>query len=414
MRIAYVVSRYPAVSHTFIQREVMALRRLGIGIDTFSIRRSDPPELLSKADRAEFASTFSILPARPGRLLAAHARAVLTRPHRYARALALSLRLGSVGARDRLWQLFYFVEAVMLWDECRRRGIRRVHAHFANVAADVAMLATELGGGGPDRDWSWSFTMHGPAELYELRRHRLAEKIEHASLVICISDFCRSQLMGLVDARHWPKLQTVRLGVDVHAFRPAQPRIGDDSKRPLRVLCVGRLTPLKGQAVLLEAIAELKRRGVAAEVTMVVDGPSRDSLEELVRRLEVAPLVEFTGAVGQDEIRAHYAAADVFCLPSFAEGLPVVLMEAMAMGLPVVTTRITGTPELVEDGTSGRLVSPARSDQLADALAELACAPERARSIGRAGREKVRAEFDLARSAAASSLSGRRAETVTP
>ena len=405
MRVAYVVSSYPAVSHTFIQREVVALRRLGIEIDTFSIRRSEPGELLSNADRAEFAGTFAILPPRLARLIGAHARALLTRPNRYARALALALHLGSVGSRDRLWQLFYFLEAVVLWDECRRRGIRRLHAHFGNVGADVAMLATELGGGrGPDREWSWSFTMHGQTELGELRRHRLAEKIERASLVVCISDFCRSQLMTVVDEAHWPKLRTVRCGVDVDAFRPAarEPtRARAGAARPLRILCVARLTPPKGQALLLEAIAELKRRGVPAEATLVGAGPARDSLEEQARALGIAPLVGLTGAVGQDEIRAHYAAADVFCLASFAEGLPVVLMEAMAMGLPVVATRITGTPELVEDGRSGLLVSPARSDELADALAELAAAPERAESMGRAGRKKVRAEFDLTRSAQA-------------
>ena len=402
MRIAYVISRYPAVSHTFIQREVMALRRLGIGVDTFSIRRSDPSALLSKADRSEAATTFSILPAHLGRMLAAHARALLTRPVRYVRTLALALCLGSVGTRERLWRLFYFVEAVVLWDECRRREICRIHAHFANVASDVAMLASELGNDGSDREWSWSFTMHGPTELYEVRRHRLVEKIERASLVVCISDFCRSQLMGLVDETHWPKLRTVRCGVDVQSFRPSyrgQPRAAAGAALVLRILCVGRLTPVKGQAVLLEAIAELKRRGVRAQVTMVGDGPTRAPLEQMARRLGIAPLVELTGAIGQDEIRAHYAATDVFCLPSFAEGLPVVLMEAMAMGLPVVTTRITGTPELVEDGTSGRLVSPARVDELADALAELACAPQRAESMGRKGREKVCSEFDLELSA---------------
>ena len=244
--------------------------------------------------------------------------------------------------------------------------------------------------------------MHGQTELSELRRHRLAEKIERAALVVCISDFCRSQLMSVVEETHWAKLRTVRCGVDVDAFCPADrdpspARAG--AVRPLRILCVARLTPPKGQAVLLEAIAELKRRGVLAEATLVGAGPAKESLEQLARRLGIAPLVRLTGAVGQDEIRAHYAAADVFCLPSFAEGLPVVLMEAMAMGLAVVATRITGTPELVEDGSSGLLVSPARGDELADALAELADSPERAESMGKAGREKVRAEFDLARSA---------------
>jgi len=402
MRIAYLVSRYPAVSHTFVLREVLALRRLGVLIDTFSIRRSRSEELLSAADREAFETTYAILPPRIGDLLRAHAMALVTRPWRYLVTLWLALRLTPGGLRGTLWQLFYFIEAVVFWHECRRRGIRHVHAHFANVAADVALLTASLGGGRAE-GWSWSFTMHGPTEFYDVGGYRLTRKVERASFVVCISDFCRSQLMALVGPEHWPKLRKAYCGVDVDAYRPQSPASDDGAggtRETARVLCVGRLTSEKGQAVLLRAVAELtRRRRLPVEVVFVGDGPTRAALQELASSLGVGERVTFKGSVGQDTIRSHYAAADLFCLPSFAEGVPVVLMEAMAMGLPVVTTRIMGTPELVDDGVSGLLVSPGRVDELARALAELISAPDRRKAMGRAGREKVCAEFEIERSA---------------
>ena len=401
MRIAYLVSRYPAVSHTFVLREVLALRRLGLLIDTFSVRRSRPEELLSTADREAFETTYAILPPRIGDLLRAHAIALLTRPSRYVVTLWLALRLTPGGLRGTLWQLFYFIEAVIFWHECRRRGIRHVHAHFANVAADVALLAASLGGGGAD-GWSWSFTMHGSSEFYDAAQNRLAKKVERASFVVCISDFCRSQLMALADEDHWPKLRKARCGVDVDAYRPGSTESDDSAGATpgtARILCVGRLTSAKGQALLIRAVAELSRRRLPVEAVFVGDGPTRAILQELAQSLGIGERVVFTGSVGQDTIRSQYAAADLFCLPSLAEGVPVVLMEAMAMGLPVVTTRIMGTPELVDDGVSGLLVSPGRVDELARALAELISAPDRREAMGRAGREKVCAEFEIEQSA---------------
>lgn len=244
--------------------------------------------------------------------------------------------------------------------------------------------------------------MHGPTEFYDVGGYRLTRKMERASFVVCISDFCRSQLMCLVGAEHWPKLRKAHCGVDVDAYRPGS-TVSDDSAdgipETVRVLCVGRLTSEKGQAVLLRAVAELTRRRLPVELVFVGDGPTRAALQELAQSLDIGERVIFAGSVGQDTIRSHYAAADLFCLPSFAEGVPVVLMEAMAMGLPVVTTRIMGTLELVDHGVSGLLVSPGRADQLAGALAELIAAPDRREAMGRAGRKKVCAEFEIERSA---------------
>ena len=394
MRIAYVCSRYPAVSHTFIQREVAALRALGLEVDTVTIRRPAPADLLSEADRTEARATFAILPVTPWRLLRVHAGILLRYPGAYLTTLRRAIALAPRGARGLLWQLFYFVEAVLLWHHGRGRDVAHLHAHFANVGSDVALLAATLGretGRGPR---SWSMTMHGSTEFYDVGAFRLAEKVHDARFVACVSDFTRSQLMLFADPRHWHKLALVRCGVDAEAFT-AQARDGD--RRPLRVLVVARLVPGKGLSLLLDAVAAVVAGGEDVALEVVGDGPAGEDLRARAQELGLDGRVQWLGAVGQDEIRGHFQRADVFCLPSFAEGVPVVLMEAMAMELPVLTTRIAGVPELVDDGVSGVLVAPARVNELADGLARLAASPELRASMGRAGREAVQADYDAAR-----------------
>jgi colanic acid/amylovoran biosynthesis glycosyltransferase len=397
--VAYVCDQYPAISHSFILREVLALRRLGMEVDTLSIRRADPRHVLSSADRSELQGTFAVLPIPLRRLVRAHLSAVAKAPWAYLRTMLFALRLGLPSLRDALWQLFYFAEAVVLWRECERRGRRHVHAQFTSPAADVALLLAELGrrlGGSAGGPWSWSFAAHG-ADIQQTDSRRLARKVRRATFVICVSEYGRSQLMALVEPDHWSKLHVVRCGVDPTVFSPVRRTNGRD--RDLHVLHVGRLVPVKGQAVLLEAIALLVARGVGVRATIVGDGPERPALERLAGELGILDRVTFTGYVGQDDIRRYYETADVFCLPSFNEGVPVVLMEAMAMEVPAVASRITGIPELIDDGATGLLVPPGRADKLADALETLAAAPELRRRLGSAGRRIVAEEFNLDRSA---------------
>ncbi len=370
------------------------MRDLGLEVETFAVRRASPGEVLSRADREEFERTEALLPVRPLALLAAHLGALLRAPRAYLGTLRRSLGMSTGGARAGLWRLFYFAEAILLWRGCEQRGVRHVHAHLANVGSDVALLAAHFGRGA-GADWSWSFTMHGSTEFYDVAEHHLAEKARDARFVTCVSHFTRSQLMMWVERDHWDKLHVVRCAVDLDVFRPPQ-RNGD---RPgsFRVLTVSRLVLGKGLPVLLRAIADLRARDVPAELVVVGDGPELEACQAEADRLGIAPHVRFTGAVGQDEIRSHYAEADAFCLPSFAEGVPVVLMEAMAMEVPVVATRITGIPELIDDGHSGLLVTPARSDELTAALGRLAGSEEERRAMGAAGRRAVTESFDLDR-----------------
>lgn len=398
-RIAYLMSHYPAISHAFVLREVEHLRTTGLEVDTLSIHRPADADLLSAGDRVAAATTTSVLPADARELLSAHVSAFARSPRRYLSTLALALRTGAPGLRERLWHLFYFAEAMILLRHCRRAGIAHLHAQFADSATDVAMLVTHYRRGKrvDGQACTWSLAVHGSVEFYNVDRYALTDKIEDARFAVAISDFGRSQLMRLSDSSRWGHIHVVRCGVDLAVYEPPSER--SSSANAAEVLFVGRLLHGKGLSLLFEAVAQLRGRGLDVAVTVVGDGPARAEVEAAVRALRLFAHVHFLGSVGQDDLLARYAAADVFCLPSFAEGIPVVAMEAMAMALPIVTTRIMGIPELVEDGKHGLLVPPGRVDALTDALERLVRNPDERRLMGVAGREKVRADYDVVRSA---------------
>lgn len=395
--VVYVTAEYPAPSHTFILREVRALRALDVNVHTVSIRRTPSTQILSAHDRDEFGRTFAVLPVRVTKLLRSHLEAWRASPRHYLATLASALRPRGRGPRAHLWQLFYFAEAMIVWSRCDELGLHHLHAHFANVASDVAALTAEFGTRtGPD-NWTWSMTVHGSSDFLEMESSRLLDKVHRASQTVCVSEFGRSHVLARAQHDDWSKVGVVHCGVDPSEYRPVEHQNGSSDE--LRILTVGRLVVQKGHAVLLEALAELARRGLRIDQTIVGDGPQRASLERQAARLGLTDQIRFEGTVGQDRIRDYYANADVFCLPSLWEGLPVVLMEAMAMEIPVVSTTVSGIPELVEEGVSGLLAPPARPDLIADALAQLAGSPDERRRMGEAGRQKVVAEFDVNRSA---------------
>jgi glycosyltransferase involved in cell wall biosynthesis len=397
MRVAYLTGRYPATSHTFIAREVAALRERGVDVQTFSIWASHLEDLPSQDDRDEAQRTRAILPLRPGRTIRAHWRAVSSAPRAYLQAIARAVRLGRPGLRGRVLGGLWFVEAIVLWHELAHLGIRHVHVHLNGTAPSVALVLTGFANAAErnPQGWSWSMTVHGPSEFYDVHGERLADKVRSARVVICISDFARSQVMAHVDEAQWSKLHVIHCGVDPESFTAERDRDTDG----LELLCAARLTQTKGHVVLFQAVEELGRRGVEVRVTIVGEGPKRGTLEQLARELGVEPQIRFEGAVARESIHEYYRRADVFCLPSFAEGVPVVLMEAMAMELPVVATDVMGVRELVDDGVNGLLVRPSRPDLLADAIERLVKDADLRRRLGAAGRETVEREFDTRRSA---------------
>ncbi len=382
-----MIPRYPAASHAFLQREITELIGRGAEIQPVALRRSSPADLLSERDRRDFEMTRALLPTSPFTAIRRHLRALFARPADYMRTAVFAVN-GARGLEERARRLSHFHQAILLWHVAKSSQIRHFHAHFERPAADVAMLTVRFAGSDAD-GWSWSFTAHNPLQ-YMSDRVGLIRKVTSASFVVCVSHFGRSQLMNLVRAELWDKLKVIRMGMDVHQFRPVPSR----GAQGHRILTVARLVPLKGHAVLLHAMAHLRSDGFGIRAVLVGEGPERDALKRLAQDLGIARDVVFAGAVGQDHIKEHYAAADAFCLPSFTEGVPVVLMEAMAMCVPVVATQIGGIPELVENGISGRLVVPGSPEHLAEGLRTILMEPaERRAEMGAAGRARIERAF---------------------
>lgn len=388
-KIAYLTGEYPRASDTFIQREVANLRALGHEVLTCSIRTTGAEHLVGPEQRAEHARTFKVLDAvkSPATTLRAHTRWIRT-PRRYLSALALAWRSAPRGVKGRLYNLIYFVEAGVLAAKLADEGVTHLHNHIAKASCTVAMLAGALS------NLRWSFTIHGPDIFFEPHHWRIDEKAARASFVACISHFCRSQLMCFADARHWSKLHIVHCGVDPARYAPRPDRDGT------RALFVGRLAGVKGVPILIEAMARLAPKYPNLTLRLIGDGPDRTALEAEVARRGLQDRVVFLGYKSQADVADELAHADVFVLPSFAEGVPVVLMEAMAAQVPVLTTRIAGVPELVEDGISGRLVPPGDADAFTDAFDALLSDPETRAAYGAAGRAKVVADHDAAAEAA--------------
>ncbi|MEY4762716.1 MAG: hypothetical protein RLZZ200_2572 [Pseudomonadota bacterium] len=389
-RLGYLVSRYPAVSHTFILREVLQLRAAGFEIEVASVNEPDrAPKDMTADEAGEYGETYYLKEHGLIGALAAHAWGLL-RPVAYLRGLRAGLAYGGWNIKGCLYGLFYFTEALMILRWMDQRRLAHLHVHFATAAANIALLAKAI------RPVSLSLTVHGPDEFYDVPGQKLVEKIRAADFIVCIGRFARSQLMKLSSVDQWPKFDICPLGVDVANYNAGHVPAAKDSNRPFTILCVGRLTPAKGQHVLVEACVALRDADRAFRLVIVGTGPDESSLKARVGQLGLDSCVQFTGPLNQDAVRGLYREADVFALPSFAEGIPVVLMEAMASGVPCVTTRITGIPELIRDGIDGVLVTPSDSQELADALSSLMDDPELRGELGRAGRERVRERYNLA------------------
>lgn len=388
--IAYLTGNYPMISHTFILREVQALRRRGVKILTCSIRKSSAADFTGADEIAAANETFCVLSAarNPLGLIAAHFAALRRNPRRWLAALALAWATRPPGAKALLWQLFYFLEAAVLARHLRHVGAVHLHNHFANSSCSLAMIASEMSG------IPFSFTLHGPAEFYEAHWWRLDEKIARARFVVCISHFSRAQAMYFSDPAQWAKLHIVHCGVTPAAYG-RRPR----ASYGRRVLFVGRLDPVKGVPLLLEAFAALRPGFPDARLALVGDGPARAALEAQAARLGLGEAVEFLGYRSQDEVARLLDEADMLVLPSFAEGLPVVLMEALASRIPVIASAVAGVPELVEDGVSGFVVPAGDIAALTERLGRLLGDPELCHRMGEAGRAKVEAEFDIEREA---------------
>jgi glycosyltransferase involved in cell wall biosynthesis len=388
--LAYLISTYPTLSMTFVLREVLALRELGFRVETASINPPDRPfNTLTAVEAAEARSTYCVKQHGLTGATVAKLQTVFGNFGGYWRGVRRAFRLAGLDLRRLYLNLMYFIEALMVGQWMKRKGLRHLHVHLASQAASVGLFVRTVFGFG------YSLTVHGPDEFYDADRQMLAEKIRAADFLCCISSFARSQLMMLSPYEHWSKFVVSPLGVDPEIFAPKPERAAPET---FEILCVGRLTPAKGQHILIDAVERLTQEGRQVRLRLVGSGPDETSLREHAARSAAGEYVIFEGAVNQDRIRDFYAAADAFCLPSFAEGLPVVLMEAMAMELPCATTHIAGIPELIRDGVDGLLVPPSDRDALVTALARLMDDAELRQRMGKSGRARVVEHYDLRRS----------------
>ena len=391
IRLAYLTGEYPAVSHTFILREVEALRALGTSVLTCSIRRTAPEHHQGPAEKAAAQNTFYVLKAARNPLTLIRAQlAAFASPGRYLKTLKLALQTKSPGLKALLWQIFYVVEATILARQLKQKNISHLHNHFAGPSATVAMLTSELSG------IPFSYTLHGPADLFEARRWRLDIKTSRADFVACISHFCRSQAMLFSDPKHWHKLHIIHCGV-IPTVYDGKKTSRDPAAAP-RFVFVGRLAAVKGLRVLMDAFEIARRTVPDFHLTLVGDGAERAALEAVAAPYGQA--ICFTGYQSQSEVAQTLAEADAFVLPSFAEGVPVVLMEAMASSKPVIATQVAGVPELVEDGINGYLVPPGDAETLAQRMIDLAHDADLRQRMGTAGKKKVRLAFNIETEAA--------------
>jgi colanic acid/amylovoran biosynthesis glycosyltransferase len=387
LRLGYLVSRYPAISHTFILREVLELRRAGIEIDAASINGLDRPlAQLTAEEQTEADRTFYVKKAGAAGALAAAFRTALGNPAGFCRGAWFAIRLGGTDPGKIVMSLFYFIEAVMVGMWMRQKNLRHLHIHFATPAATVGLILSRT------FPCTISITVHGPDEFYDASAYLLSEKVAGARFLCAIGLFARSQLMKLSPVSDWQKIEITPLGVDASLFAPRPFRSAIDC---LEVLCVGRLVPAKGQHILLSAVAKMILEGRKVRLRLVGDGPDRNSLEQSASLAGIRDQVIFEGAVNQDRIRTLYQAADIFALASFAEGIPVVLMEAMAMEIPCVTTWITGIPELIRDSVDGLLVPPSDEVALAAAMSRLMDDSALRRKLGESGRTRVIEKYNL-------------------
>ncbi len=388
MKVAYLTSMYPDVSHTFIMREVFALRAHGIELGTFSVRRAREQNILGHEARQEAASTRWLVPPRVGHLVTTIIWAIATRPLRTGSMILRATMKRRMAMGQRLKWLFYSGEAILLAYWLVAEGFDHLHCHFGNSGSSTGMLAARLAG------IPFSFTCHG-SELYEISKHRLVEKTEQTAFVACVSKYGRAQLMQACAPQQWDKLCVVRCGV-IQADVSSRTTKFD----PPNILSVARLSPEKGHLVLLNALTMMRDAGVSFRCTLVGDGPMRSTLEAYVKKLELSEFVTFTGSLEPSAVADTYRIATVVVLASFTEGVPIVLMEAMTRGIPVVATRVGGVSELVMDGRNGVLVPPGDAMALSEALRLILDDPEWAQTIGLCGARDLRRDFNLDVSAA--------------
>jgi colanic acid/amylovoran biosynthesis glycosyltransferase len=388
LNIAYILNTYPQPSHSFIRREIRALEAQGHTVHRLAMRRPDA-DLVDPQDRDEGERTEYVLDSGSKFLCFAVLRQLRAAPGRFFHAMGMAIRHGRRSEVGVLRHLVYLAEACAVLERCAVAGITHAHAHFGTNATTVAMFAHIIGGP------TYSFTVHGPEEFDSPRALSLQDKMAHAAFTVAISQFGRSQLCRWADPNDWPRINVVHCGIEPARFGTISP-LADG---PRRIVSIGRFVEQKGQLALIEAMADMRYSDM--HLTLIGDGGFRNRIEKAITRLGLERHITLTGWVDEARIQAELEAAHALVMPSYAEGLPMVVMEAMAAARPVIATYIAGIPELVQPGVTGWLVPAADGVALKKALHSLSEAPLGALDrMGRAGRTRVMVRHDANNEAA--------------
>jgi len=387
---------YPSLSHTFIRREIVEMRARGFDIGVYATRKCAEEQLLCESDEIEHASTQSILPINPLAFFAVNFKLFIQNPARYLSTLCVASKHRLPGLKNAIWAYLQFFEAILLADMLKKDDVKHLHVHFGNAGANICYFAARY------LSLSWSMTLHGTSCFDYPSGQLLGEKIEHCTFANCISYFGLSQAFRQSNPDHWHKLFVTRCGIEpsvvntVFADKVAQTKkqtkASDDT---INLIYVGRLSPEKGVNVIIHALSQVVQDMKNIQLTIVGDGPRRAFLEEQVREHQLASHITFAGAVPEREVFDHMSRCDMLVMSSFMEGIPMVLMEAMALELPVIAPRVAGIPELVIDHENGLLFDPANANQLAEKIITLAKNGKQCKKLGKQGRTKVLNEFSI-------------------
>jgi len=378
-QIAYFINQYPKVSHSFIRREILALERQGFDIFRIALRGWDA-EVVDAEDKLERERTQYVLQSGVLGLIAPVIQTLIRSPVKFLSSLKLAVRMGIRADRAWPYHLVYLAEACRMLSWVQAKDIKHIHAHFGTNSAEVVMLLKLLGGPG------YSFTVHGPEEFDKPEFIKLREKVSHAAFVVAISSFGRSQLFRWINYQDWNKVQVVHCGLE--------PSFHEDAVQPVtsapRLVCVGRLSEQKGQLLLVDAVSKLLAKGIDIELVLAGDGEMRPEIEALIRQHSLESKVIITGWISSKQVREEILASRAMVQPSFAEGLPVVIMEAMALRRPVLTTYVAGIPELVRPGENGWLFPAGDVDELVKVLEDFLRTPtEILEKMGQAAHQRV-------------------------
>lgn len=386
MSLAYLTSKYPARSHTFIRREIEVLREQGYELHVFSLHRCEQSEILNEREQREYESTWSVFPLVLKDFLFSHFSCLIQSPRNYFRALLVGFDYYGGSLRGFIYTFFYFAEAIYLAEQMKKKNIVALHVHFANSGAKVAAVVAEY------LQIPWMISLHGNSDFGYPSILWLKDMVKHAHFVRCVSDYGASQVKCKISLQEYRKVFVAYCGLPSNYQNK---KVGSKRKEngPIKLLSVGRLSSEKGQILLIDMASKLKQKHIKFTIEIVGDGTDRTMLEEQTRALGLEDSIHFIGAVEEMAVFDYMREADIFICSSFMEGLPQVLMESMLINTPVIAPYIAGIPELVSDGRTGMLFPAGNVDALAQKVIELVNDPVLYKEVVSAGRQKVLNDF---------------------